>query len=136
MLAEALPTTNVIETSEGQLEIWHASPLIVVTRAEGRLGMIHGTPLMEMLEAALTAHSGEVQAFHDWTGIQSYEMEVQVRMTTWSLTHISKFRRVVIAADSPMVALALRTANIAMGNRFEVLRTREELEEVMGVVLG
>lgn len=136
MLAEALPVPNVTETDEGRVEIWNPRPEVVLTRASGRMAMKHAAPIMQAVEAAIAACPGQVIVFHDWTGIASYEVEVQARMSAWSLRQISQIERVVIGVDSPLVALAVRTANLAVGDRFEIVRSREEVEQAIRSALG
>ncbi len=118
-------TPLVLESTDGRAQVWTARPGLVLTRVDGRMVMDHARAIMEAVDAQLRARPGRTTVVHDWTGIESYEVAVHARMSAWAVSTIRSFERVIIGVTSPLVALAVRTVNIAVGNRFELLDSRE-----------
>jgi hypothetical protein len=127
MLSELAVAPRIVAADQGTAQIWLARPGLVFTRVEGRMVMEHAQAIMETVDAAVRARPGQVCAVHDFTGIESYEIAVHARMSTWSVSVVRSMRRIVVGVSSPLVALAVRTANLATGGRFELLDTREQV---------
>ena len=128
MIAEVRVSPTVVELPEGRAWVWTASPHIVATRVEGRMLIEHAEAIIAAIDRSIERHPGDVVALHDWTGIASYQVAVHTRMSAWSIRAVRSMRRIVLAVDSPLVGLAVRTVNLAVGNRFEFVATRELLE--------
>jgi hypothetical protein len=117
------------ETREGRAWVWPVAPGLVFTRVDGRMVMQHAQLIMEAVDAAVRARPGSAAAVHDFTGIESYEIAVHARMSAWAVGVTGSMRRIVIGVQSPLVALAVRTVNLASGNKFELLDTRAQVLE-------
>jgi hypothetical protein len=126
-----LPEVSVeperVQLPDGLSLAWNVRPGLVFTRVEGRMSLPHASSIMAMVDAAVLAQPSGAVVVHDWTGIESYEVAVHARMSAWSLVVVRSMRRVVIGASSPFVAAAVRTVNLAVGGRFELLQTREQV---------
>jgi hypothetical protein len=129
MLPELSVAPETVQTAEGIVHVWVAKPGLVFTRAEGRILMAHGQLIMDMVDAAARARPKLATVVHDFTAVASYEIALHVRMSTWSVGLTPSMRRVVVAVNSPLVALAVRTVNLASGGKFELLETREQAIE-------
>ncbi|HVJ20539.1 MAG TPA: hypothetical protein VM686_34235 [Polyangiaceae bacterium] len=121
MLDEIRSAPRELNLVEGSLAIWNVRPGLVFTQGKGRFVMAHAEQIMASVEAAARAAPGDAAVVHDWLAVESYEVAVQARMTPWSVTIARSMRRIVIGVRSPLVALAVRTVNLAVGGRFEVL---------------
>src|SRR5262245_35373979 len=121
MLEEIRSVPRELNLAEGSLAIWSMRPGLVFTLGKGRFVMAHAELIMASVEDAARAAPGDAAVVHDWLGVESYEVAVHARMTPWSVTIARSLRRVVIGVRSPLVALAVRTVNLAVGGRFEVL---------------
>lgn len=89
--------------------------------------LAHARAVMAEVDGVLKAHDGCAVAIHDFTGVESYEVAVHAQMTVWAVSVMPSMKSVVVGVASPLVSLAVRTANLAAGNRFEVVNTREAL---------
>jgi hypothetical protein len=127
MFVELQVAPEVVKTEAGCATIWRGRPGLVFSQVEGRMVMAHAQVIMAVVDAEMRARPGTVKVFHDFTAIDSYEVAVQARMSAWSVTAVRSLERIVIGVSSPLVALAVRTANLASGGRFELVQTREQL---------
>lgn len=100
--------------------------------------LAHARAIMAEVDEVLKRqeHAGRMVAIHDFTGVQSYEIAVQAQMTVWAVAVTPSVKRVVVGVVSPMVSLAVRTANLAAGNRFEVVNSRDALVRVVRAELA
>lgn len=130
MVPEVSAAPLTAETGEGRALVWVAAPNLVLTQVEGRMALSHAQLVMDTVDAAAKQRPGQVALIHDFTGVSSYEVLVHVRMSTWAVNITSSLRRVVVGAASPLVALAVRTVNLAASNKFEILETREQVQAV------
>jgi len=79
---------------------------------------------------------GPVRGFHDWLGVDGYDIQVQVRLTSYSLSTFKQSEKVFIAAANPMVLLAVTTANLALGGVYRVIRGPDTLAEAFADYLS
>jgi hypothetical protein len=128
MLEDLRSAPREVHLAEGSLSIWSVRPGLVFTRVKGRFMMAHAEQIIASIEEAVRAAPGDAVAVHDWFSVESYEVAVHARMTRWSVTIARSLRRVAIGVRSPLVALAVRTVNLAVGGRFEVLADVERLQ--------
>lgn len=131
MIPEITKAPAVHDAPDGVARIWSARPGLVVSQVEGRMLLDHATPIMAAVDAAIAGQRGRVTVVHDWTAVESYEVAVHARMSAWTVTVMSAMERVVIGVTSPFVTLAVRTVNLATGNRFELLDDRVKVLEVV-----
>lgn len=129
VLPELQSPARVVETAEGRGFLWAAGPKLVFTRMEGRMALEHARAVIDFVGAHVHASPGEVVVVHDLCGVESYEVAVYARILPWSVAAGKSARRVVIGASSPLIALAVRTINLAASGRFEVLDSRERVLE-------
>jgi len=127
MIPELAVEPQVAETDEGRAYVWRPKRDLVFTRVEGRFAMPHAQLIMDQVDDAVRANQGKVTIVHDWTAVESYEVVVHARMSAWAVAVMRSLTRVVIGVTSPFVALAVRTVNLAVGNRFEVVDTRDKV---------
>jgi hypothetical protein len=126
MLPELAMASKSVERPEGQIRIW-TRPGKVFTQCAGRMLLPHAEAVMAAIDEAIRERPGQVVAIHDLMHVESYEINVHTRMTAWSVSTFRDVRRVVIGVRSPLVSLAVRTVNLAVGGRYEVLDTEEAL---------
>jgi hypothetical protein len=136
MVSELTTAPLVAEAKEGRAHVWNAARGLVFTRVEGRMVMAHAQLIMDAVDVAVRALPREAAVIHDFTGIQSYEIAVHASMSAWAIGVVGSLRRIVIGVNSPLVSLAVRTVNLASGNRFELLSTRDQVIEVARKELG
>ncbi|HEY6876568.1 MAG TPA: hypothetical protein VI299_01065 [Polyangiales bacterium] len=136
MVPEVSVAPLTAETSEGRAWVWVAAPNLVLTQVEGRMAMNHAELVMGTVDLAAKQRPGQVALIHDFTAVDSYEVLVHARMSTWAVNITRSLRRVVIGASSPLVALAVRTVNLAASNKFEILDTREQVHAVVRAELA
>ena len=121
MLPELKIEPRELNLAEGSLCVWTVRPGLVFTQARGRMVMAHAMEIMAGVNEAVRGDPGGAVGIHDWLGVEHYEVAVQARMSSWALTTVRSMRRIVIGVRSPLVALAVRTVNLAVGGRFEVV---------------
>jgi len=112
---------------EGTVRIWTPRANLVITQASGRVVLAQAERIIAAVDAAIRAAPGQVVIVHDLFDVQSYEINVHTRLSAWSVATFRSVRRVVIGVRSPLVSLAVRTINLAVGGRFEVVEAREAL---------
>ena len=127
MFAELGILPQIVPGESGKAAIWHVRPGLVLTQVDGRMVVAQARAVMQAVDEAIRARPGKAMVFHDWTAITSYEVAVHAQMTAWSVKVVRSLARIAIAANSPLVLLALRTANLAVGGRFELVESREQL---------
>ncbi len=128
MLAELSATPpQVVERPEGTVRIWSAGKGLVFTQCSGRILLPHAEGIIRVVDAAIRERPGEVVVVHDLLDVESYEINVHTRLSAWSVATFKMVRRVVIGVRSPLVSLAVRTINLAVGGRFEVMESREKV---------
>ncbi len=128
MLPELGPVTpETIALPEGTVRIWTPRASVVMTHCSGRVVLAQAERIIAAVDAAIRAAPGQVVILHDLFDVESYEISVHPRLSAWSVATFRSVRRVVIGVRSPLVSLAVRTINLAVGGRFEVLEKREAL---------
>jgi hypothetical protein len=127
MLPELPEKPQVVTVDVGTLKVWVPRKGLVFTRASGRMVTAHADLIIEAVGRACDECPVDAVAVHDWLDVESYEIAVYARMSAWSPRVIRAMRRVAIGVRSPMVALAVRTANLAVGGRFEVIDDSERI---------
>ena len=118
-LSGTLP--KVVERPEGTLKIWTARKGMVCTQGRGRMELGHLEEFFSIMDEAIGERPGDVVAVHDLLEVESYEIRLHPRLSAWSAARSGKIRRTVIGVRSPLVSLAIRTVNLAVGGRFEVV---------------
>lgn len=108
-------------------QVWIAGPDLVLSRVEGRFVLAHADSIMTVVDAAIAKRPGHLTVVHDWTAVQSYEIAVHTQMGAWAARITPSLERILIGVTSPFVTLAVRTVNLAVGNRFELFADRERL---------
>ena len=136
MISEIGAPDAVANDDDGEAAVWRPRPGLVISRVNGRMTQHHADAIIKIGDEAVRADPGNVVALHDWSRVESYEVAVHARMSAWTLRIIGSMRRVVIAVESPLVALAVRTVNLATGNRIEFASTSEEIERFVRAELG
>jgi hypothetical protein len=109
------------------VRVWAVRKGMVMTQASGRVVLAQAERIMAAVDTAIREAPGQVVVVHDLLDVDSYEINVHTRMSTWSVATFRFVRRVVIGVRSPLVSLAVRTVNLAVGGRYEVLESRETL---------
>ena len=99
----------------------------MLTQVSGRVVLAQAERIIAAVDAAIRAAPGQVVIVHDLFDVQSYEINVHTRLSAWSVATFRSVRRVVIGVRAPLVSLAVRTINLAVGGRFEVVEAREAL---------
>ena len=128
MLAElgAMPP-QMVELPDGSVRIWAAGKGLVFTQCTGRMVLAHAEAVIAAVDSALLERPREAVVVHDLLDVESYEINVHTRLSAWSVATFQGVKRVVIGVRSPLLSLAVRTINLAVGGRFEVLESREKL---------
>ena len=129
MLPELAEGPESFAVPEGTLKIWRPRKGLVFTQVTGRMIATHAECIIAAVDHACLECPKEAVGIHDWLDIESYEISVYARMSTWSPRVAKKMRRVTIGVRSPLVAMAVRTVNLAVGGRFEVFGQTEQLLE-------
>ncbi len=127
MLPELRGVPREVNVEGGSLRVWSVRAGLVFTQAKGRMVMAQAAAIIAGVDEAIRAAPGSAVAVHDWLEVDSYEVAVHARMSAWSLVAVRSMRRIVIGVRSPLVALAVRTVNLGVGGRLEVLEEREKL---------
>ncbi|MFT3923805.1 MAG: hypothetical protein QM778_14830 [Myxococcales bacterium] len=128
MLTElGVTPSKVVEAPDGCVRLWTARPGLVFSQASGRMVSEHAESIIAAVEDAIRERPREVAIIHDLFEVESYEISVHTRMSTWSVSTFRKVRRVAIGVRSPLISLAVRTVNLAVGGRFELLESSGEL---------
>lgn len=66
-------------------------------------------------EGARISAGGRAIAFHDWSGLRTYSSEARRLNTEWALAHRHNFELLWILVSSPIVAMGVNVANLALG---------------------
>ena len=122
---DAEPTT--LELPAGTMHLWRPRPHVVVSQIRGRYTTEHLALFLPALDAAIAAGPERIVGLHEWTQIDAYDIEVQAQLTTWTLRHLGAIERVLIAARSPFVMMAIRSANIAFRGRIELVDSADDI---------
>lgn len=106
-------TTTTHTTARGSLSVTMLSPRATLFVAQGHLCDVLAGALVE--EGTRLAALGGVHAFHDWSQVRSYASEARERCTSFMLRHRHAFAHVTLFVSSPVVAMGVSVANLALG---------------------
>jgi hypothetical protein len=125
-------------TSTGKIRVWTLAKNLYVTQGEGHMQDEHAAFLEGYGADRLQRAGGKVYIFHDWMELTGYDSKTRYRLTTWSAEHRATFEEVHLAVRSPLVAMGVQVANIALGGFMRVhtgVATLElELARVLSVI--
>lgn len=119
--------TYEASTGGGQLNLW-VRPGLLVGQVTGHLGPSLGARIIEASEGVVANSSGSIVGLHDWLSLASYDISVQAELSGYILKRGKRFRRVLIAVESPLVTMGVRTANLVVQGSLEVTKTREAFD--------
>ena len=124
-LGEPLDTC---ETERGVARVWRPAPSLAVSTLTGHFQIEHANLIMETVDDAAEKSGGNAVVIHDWIGVKSFDIAVQVSMTKWWIRIVPSLSHVTIGVESPFIAAAVRTAGLASGGRFYVVSKGEQVE--------
>jgi hypothetical protein len=112
--------------------VWYARPNICVTRVEGH----NSTTLASAFMRAVDRASIPPGAFgiHDWTAMTGFDALVAPRLMAWTLDLRPRPKRVVIATTAPLIAMAIRAANLTLKS-VELVRDQGALGEAIDAAI-
>ncbi len=135
MLPEIDADPEVLETDAGTCRVWRPRPHVFLSQVSGRMVQGHAELIMRIGTRVVEDCPRDAIGIHEWTEIESYEVAVHTRMTAWSMRVMPKMVRVLVAAESPLVKLAVRTVSLATDNRIELLDGRGAVEAALRELL-
>jgi hypothetical protein len=129
-MSDILETPPTVDEAFGasRLRVW-LRPEIAVTRIEGHFSDELAKRFVDELDGTLRA-SKHFLGLHDWTDTATFDVAVPARLAAWSISHIARVGRIVIATQHPLVSMAVRTTNLSI-KRIEHLSSREAWVEVV-----
>lgn len=113
---------------ESRLVVW-LRPEVAITRIEGSISLAVANALIDAVDGTLR-RSKSFLGLHDWTMAPTFDVTVPARLAAWTLSHLPRVGRIVIATAHPLVTMAVRTANLTI-RRIEHVPSREAWLEVV-----
>lgn len=89
------------------------APGIYVSRVSGHMDIAGARYLIDGFER-VAAVCRPVEAFHDWRGMEGYDVEARELLVRWSASHRADVMRVHILLRSKLVAMAVAVARIKL----------------------
>lgn len=72
---------------------------------------------------------GDIIAFHDWSGVGSYESAARLRLTTWLWKNRDRFRAVHILTTDRLVSMGVTVANGTLGGFLTTYATMDQYRQ-------
>jgi hypothetical protein len=102
-----------VERDGATCSFWTPAEGVLVSRAIGYLHHEFAQTLLGMLVPMLYG-GPPIEQFHDWNGIQGFDIRCQADLTAWHVMHRSKVERLEILCQSNLVRMGVRVANLAL----------------------
>lgn len=92
---------------------WMPVEGVLASRAIGYLHHEFAQALLGMLVPMLYGEP-RIAQFHDWNGIDGFDIRCQADLTAWHVMHRSKVERLEILCQSNLVRMGVRVANLPL----------------------
>lgn len=117
----------VIERDDGAFRLWLPHPTVVLSRVQGYLRHEYALELIRCLNE--TGPSASVFQYHDWMGMDGFDIRCQRDLTSWHITHRARVATLQIAAQSGLVRMGVSVANIPLKGMIRLHDDAQSLEE-------
>ncbi|MFO0686453.1 MAG: hypothetical protein U0234_30595 [Sandaracinus sp.] len=121
------PPQYVHETERGKVELWIDRPGWLLSRARGHFEVGHCVTMLSAGDEALRL-AAPIRFVHDWRELTGFEAITAAYLVRWAARNARSVEHSTIITRSPIVAMAVRAANVTLKNLLLVATEDKWLE--------
>lgn len=116
------PPTYRLELPAGTTSIWLDRNRLL-SRVEGRFETAHCDLFLSSADE-IVRRAKRVRFAHDCQPMTSFEISTAARIVKWAVTNRAALQSSNLVVQSPLIAMAARSANVSVGNVLTVTNDR------------
>ena len=116
------PPTYHLELPAGTTSIWLDRDWLL-SRVEGRFETAHCDLFLSSADE-IVRRAKRVRCAHDCQPMTSFEISTAARIVKWAVTNRAALQSSNLFVQSPLIAMAARSANVSVGNVLTVTNDR------------
>ena len=117
------PPTYRLELPAGTTTIWLDRNWLI-SRVEGRFETAHCDLFLSSANE-IVRRAKRIRCAHDCQPVTSFDISTAARIVKWALTNRDALLSSHLVVQSPLIAMAARSANVSVGNVLKVTHDRE-----------
>lgn len=134
MALRAPANAEKVTTSRGELELWLASPDVVIQRIRGHASLPFAEAIGRFNDRLIRAGKKPL-IFNDWEEMTGYDSDSRPPLTEWTARNRESLRGINILVHSKLVAMGIAVANLATGGITKTFSSRAEFEQTIAQAL-
>lgn len=117
------PPTYRLELPAGTTSIWLDRNWLI-SHVEGRFETAHCDLFLSSADE-IVRRAKHIRCAHDCQPMTSFEISTAARIVKWAVTNRAALMSSNLVVQSPLIAMAARSANVSVGNVLTVTHDRE-----------
>ncbi len=114
----------------GRFRVWWDGAGLILTDGRGYIDDKAIGSFIHVVDRALAEGDHMLSIFHDWSEVSGHAVSVGVRLTTKSLSTMSRWSSVLVAVEHPIIAASIVSASFTFGRKVRRVPRLELYEAV------
>ncbi len=124
------PDARFLSSAKGSLEIWTATPRVVVQRCRGHASLGFAEAITKRVDPLL-ARGVRPILFDDWEELTGYDVEARAHLTAWTEKNEARIAGVHMLFRSRLVAMGVSVAVLSIRNIMTTYSDRAAFERAL-----